>query len=228
MSDIPVESGIYKITCIVNGRFYIGSAVNLRKRKNNHWHSLRQNKHYNLPMQRAWNKYGEQAFIFEVWELVLVPELLTTQEQYWIEKLTPFGHKGFNIRRKAESNLGLKHSLKTLERMKQSNNVPGIREKKRHVGNKYALGNRLSPEHCEIIKQAQMGNKNHLGRKDSFKTREKKSQSHLGNKSHLGQECPLEVREKISQASKGKPKSLETRERMKQAWIKRKEKTGAA
>jgi len=60
-SDIPAEPGIYKITCTANKRIYIGSAVNLLKRKRDHFNTLRRNNHCNLHMQRAWNKYGPDA-----------------------------------------------------------------------------------------------------------------------------------------------------------------------
>jgi predicted GIY-YIG superfamily endonuclease len=40
-------SGIYKITNLLNGKMYIGSAVNVRKRWHQHRHGLRCNKHDN-------------------------------------------------------------------------------------------------------------------------------------------------------------------------------------
>src|SRR5260221_10258416 len=47
LNAIPTTSGIYKITCTVNKKIYIGSSINLRKRKGEHWRELRQNKHNN-------------------------------------------------------------------------------------------------------------------------------------------------------------------------------------
>ena len=49
-------SGVYQITNKVTGKFYIGSAVNFRKRWNTHKSCLRNNKHANKHLQRAWNK----------------------------------------------------------------------------------------------------------------------------------------------------------------------------
>lgn len=105
--DFPLASGIYKITCLANKKIYIGSATNLRKRRNSHLHALRQNKHENSILQRTWNKYGEQSFTFEVLELVL-SVLLTAREQYWFNKAKPFDKKGFNLLREAGSPLGIK------------------------------------------------------------------------------------------------------------------------
>src|SRR6266700_6394202 len=104
--DIPATPGIYRITCIVTKKIYIGSAINLRARWQNHCAYLRQNKHHNPKLQNAWNKYGPDAFVFEVLEIVLIPDLLTAREQYWFSKLKPFGNKGFNLAPIAGSSLG--------------------------------------------------------------------------------------------------------------------------
>src|ERR1700726_4028557 len=94
-NPIPETSGIYRIVNTLNGKFYIGSAVNLRIRRKNHFVTLRNNAHKNPYLQRAFNKHGEQAFTFEVIELVLVPFLIE-REQHWFEKLQPFGQNGYN------------------------------------------------------------------------------------------------------------------------------------
>ena len=116
---IPTTSGIYRITCTVTGKIYIGSAVNLQARWRQHRNSLRHNTHHSITLQRAWNKYGEQAFTFEVLELVL-PMSLTAREQYWFKKLKPFGKRGYNIASVAGSNLGRKASLATREKLRIS------------------------------------------------------------------------------------------------------------
>src|SRR6266567_111656 len=106
---IPQASGIYRIVCTSNKRFYIGSAANLRARSRDHLSGLRRNAHDNQKLQRAFNKYGEASFIFEVIEFVLLPFLLE-REQYWLDKLQPFGEKGFNIAHFANSTMGLSPS----------------------------------------------------------------------------------------------------------------------
>lgn len=58
--------GIYKITCIANGKVYIGSSNNISKRIKEHYNNLRKQKHINIYFQRLWNKYGENTFIAEV------------------------------------------------------------------------------------------------------------------------------------------------------------------
>ena len=116
VAPLPATSGIYKITCTSNKMFYIGSAVNLRNRWYEHRKHLRSNKHGNSKLQRAFNKYGIDAFTFEVLELVL-PMSLTAREQYWFNKLKPFGKIGFNIVRTAGSTLGREVSAETREKI---------------------------------------------------------------------------------------------------------------
>ena len=47
-------------------RFYIGHAAVLRKRRNKHLSELRRHVHKNPVLQRAFDKYGESAFSFEI------------------------------------------------------------------------------------------------------------------------------------------------------------------
>ena len=59
-------SGIYKITNKVNGKFYIGSANNLKRRKWEHFCNLKHNKHCNKKLQYSYNKYSKENFKFEI------------------------------------------------------------------------------------------------------------------------------------------------------------------
>jgi group I intron endonuclease len=64
------QNGIYVIRHIETGRVYIGSARGtFRTRWYNHRYRLRHNKHHCKFLQAAWNKYGEQAFEFEIIEV---------------------------------------------------------------------------------------------------------------------------------------------------------------
>lgn len=58
--------GIYEIHCLANGRLYVGSSKNLSKRLSAHRCHLRQGKHHNRHLQRAWDLYGATAFTFQV------------------------------------------------------------------------------------------------------------------------------------------------------------------
>lgn len=163
--SIPTTSGIYRITCTVTGKFYIGSAINLRRRHDNHFFHLQRNDHENPKLQNAWNKYGAESFTFEVLELVL-PMSLTAREQHWFNKLKPFGNKGFNIMKVAGSSMGRVVSPETRKKIAdgqrgRSNPHPGYevspetraKMSKSAMGNRSNLGRKLPPEHCAKIVQ---------------------------------------------------------------------------
>lgn len=99
----PHASGVYQIRCVPTGKIYIGSAVNLRKRWEQHRRGLRKGDHGNRYLQSAWNKYSEENFAFEVLELVDVSDLMEA-EQEWIDSTACIDRDiGFNIRDTAES-----------------------------------------------------------------------------------------------------------------------------
>ena len=67
---------IYQITNMVSGKYYIGSAELFARREWQHKNDLKRGVHKNPHLQAAWNKYGADAFVFEVLETV--PEGITT------------------------------------------------------------------------------------------------------------------------------------------------------
>ncbi len=86
MSYKNIISGIYTITNTVNGKIYVGKAVNIGERLNCHKSKLRNGKHDNAHLQRAWNKYGQQNFLFEILE-ECSREFLCSFEHYWCNLL---------------------------------------------------------------------------------------------------------------------------------------------
>jgi len=65
----PASSGVYTITNITNGKYYVGSSNNIKRRWRHHKDTLRRGAHPNKYLQRAFNKYGENNFLFEVIDL---------------------------------------------------------------------------------------------------------------------------------------------------------------
>jgi group I intron endonuclease len=88
--------GIYRIKNIINGKSYYGSSKNIEKRWKSHINGLNKNSHINSLLQRSWNKYGSDNFIFEVIE-ECEESLLLEREQHYLN----FG---------PEYNIGLKSS----------------------------------------------------------------------------------------------------------------------
>lgn len=56
---MSLNTGIYKLTNAVNGKYYIGSSVDIYKRWNQHQRRARQNT--NEPLYSAIRKYGALA-----------------------------------------------------------------------------------------------------------------------------------------------------------------------
>lgn len=109
MPSISRTPSIYQIRHIESGKVYVGSAAEPRKRYAIHLTLLRKGRHHSRYLQNAWNKYGEDAFVFEIIEPVLFVEDLITREQYWIDGLRASERKyGFNVRLSARSNIGIK------------------------------------------------------------------------------------------------------------------------
>lgn len=88
-------AGIYAITHRESGRVYVGCSVDLSRRRRNHISALRRGNHCNTKLQRAWNKYGEQAFEFSTL-IVCGAESLVMYEQLAIDAYGAV-ENGFNI-----------------------------------------------------------------------------------------------------------------------------------
>lgn len=88
---------IYKITNKITNQNYIGQSIDVNRRKNTHFNSLRKNRHENPKLQASWNKYGADNFTFESWEFQIKNlEELNALECEYIEKYEGLD-KGFNL-----------------------------------------------------------------------------------------------------------------------------------
>ena len=85
----PKISCIYKITCKVNNRVYIGQTINFYDRINHHKNKLSRNCDDNPYLQADYNKYHPSDFTFEILEECTIDNLLE-RETYYINK---FGGK---------------------------------------------------------------------------------------------------------------------------------------
>ena len=57
---------IYRIQNKITNDFYVGSSLHFKQREKQHLYNLKHNKHHSSYLQNAWNKYGEENFIFEI------------------------------------------------------------------------------------------------------------------------------------------------------------------
>ncbi len=132
---------IYKITNLVNCKFYIGSAKYFAGRKGEHLSLLRKGKHHNKHLQSSYNKYGEDKFEFNIIEYT-TKEKLIEREQYYLDTLQP----QYNFLKVAYSSLGFKHTEECKNKMSIS-----------RKGKQNSLGRKLSEETKEKIGKNQIG-----------------------------------------------------------------------
>ncbi len=97
-------AGVFQVKDTVNGKVLLGSSLNLEGPLNSHKFMLSIGRHRNEALQKDWDAHGPDKFVFEILETVKVkddPDFnledeLTLLEQIWLEKLQPFGEKGYN------------------------------------------------------------------------------------------------------------------------------------
>lgn len=89
--------GVYIIQNKVNNKVYIGASRDTYKRLCDHKVNLRNNVHHNIHLQSAFNKYGEDSFIFDVLE-DCDEQFIYSQENYWCNMLNSHNRVyGYNI-----------------------------------------------------------------------------------------------------------------------------------
>ena len=112
--------GIYRILNQINGKFYIGSTINIKIRWRNHKETLKKNKHRSILLQRAWNKYREENFEFKIMRFVEDSKMIIPIEQFYLDIYRPYDRKiGYNICKRANNTFGRKCSKETKEKIKQ-------------------------------------------------------------------------------------------------------------
>lgn len=130
-----IKTGIYQIILKRDGRSYIGSAKNIEARWNKHIHNaFNKNLKVKQVICKAIEKYGKDSFDWIILEECSEDQLIN-REQYWLDKIKPFTdyNNGFNVRKIAKSNIGIKRSEES--RKKQSNSMKGVPKTEEHKKN---------------------------------------------------------------------------------------------
>ena len=170
-----MKSGTYSIINRLNGKQYVGSSVDIARRFAAHRMRLRRGNHHSPALQRAWDRYGESAFSFEVIARC-PPGVCLPMEQALMDGLRP----EYNIAKEASSRLGVKNSDATRAKMRAAVRKP--------------LPPR-TPEHCAAISAAKKG-------KSTGPISAAHRAALLA--ANVGKKCSAEKRAKISAAHSGK------------------------
>jgi group I intron endonuclease len=177
--NVECVSGIYRIQNKINGKFYIGSSVNIRWRVHKHLSHLRRGLHNNTYLQSAFTKHGEQAFTVEMVAQCEPADLLATEQRY-LDALAP----QYNICQFAANTLGYRHTAQSKAKMSVANK-----------GNQHGLGSKHSD--ATKARLSEMASK----RRATAETKAKISRAGLGNKSNTGRTLPPDHVAKVAAAS---------------------------
>lgn len=178
-------SGIYQIRNLINGKIYIGSAVNIKRRWYDHIYQLNKKNHSSSHLQRSWDKYGKDNFVFEILEEILDKTKLVEREQHYIDDLKSFEIKlGYNICKIAGSWLGMKHSEETKDKLRKicTGRKHTEEEKQKMRDNHPHLSPSKGCKHSEesIMKRVKNFKKNYKKENHAFYNK-KLSENHIKN-----------------------------------------------
>lgn len=231
-----MNSGVYKITNLVTGKFYIGSSIDLKRRKDKHFSELKHNKHINPHLQSSANKHGIENFNFEILAFCAKEDCVKLEQEF-LDILKP----DYNIckvagsclgrvvteetilkRRKAM--LGRKATQETIEKLRKAHMGHTHTEETKLKMSKSRKGNKHTEEARLKMSKAQ------LGKKATQETREKMSKAALGrkatqealinmSKAQKGKIVSKDTREKIGNNHRGKVVSNETKEKQSRAHV---------
>ena len=96
--------GVFLIRNMINDRVFVAVGLDLAGIINSHKFQLKMGVHRNRQLQRDWHEYGSENFAFEILDQLEPREDagddgrkdLSFLEELWLEKLLPFGSRGYN------------------------------------------------------------------------------------------------------------------------------------
>jgi hypothetical protein len=102
--------GVYQIRNLTNDKVFVGAALNLPGILTSKKLQLRGGNHPNKKLQADWNEFGSESFAFEVLDELSATEGagydyradLVLLEEIWLEKLQPYGERGYNVKKKGK------------------------------------------------------------------------------------------------------------------------------
>lgn len=181
--------GVYRISNILSGRYYIGYSTNIERRFCVHRSKLKNNCHDNIFLQRAYNLDGEDKFKYDI---INVCETENEAKEIELQYLTDL-----SIRDKLY-NLNFNNSGGDL--LKHHPDKDKIREKiiKSHA----ETINKMTPEE-RSKKYGKLGEKNGMyGKTHTEEVKKQFSELHKGNSYRKGYKASKETKQKMSENAK--------------------------
>lgn len=207
------ESGVYKIVNEENGKYYIGSSKDMRRRWREHKRLLNKGTHINSYLQNAWNKYGEASFSFAIIKKC-DPGSVIEMEQKLLDDIfedDTSNAKSYNISHSACGGIVWKGEYPEEARKKLSKKMKNrvVTEETRKKMSEAFTGRVVSPEARRNISLAAQG------RVISEETKAKISKAFTGLRS--GDKHPLYGKSGEQSATFGRKHTDEEKKRMSEA-----------
>ena len=99
--------GVFLNRNTTNDKVFLASGPDIQGIINRHKFQLNANGHPNIQLQKDWNKLGSEKFEFEILDQMEpldeptfdVRREVEFMEDMWLEKLLPFGDRGYNVKK---------------------------------------------------------------------------------------------------------------------------------
>ena len=109
--ELQRPAGIFRVRNSVHDKSLIGASADLTAMLNRQRAQLRMGAHANRGLQADWNELGPDAFEFETLDTLSPKDEpnydpsddLRALEELWLDRLSPFGERGYNTRPKQDS-----------------------------------------------------------------------------------------------------------------------------
>ena len=189
---------IYKITNTVNGKSYIGQTIQDAVKTRIRYHFAGRG---NQLVKRAIEKYGQDAFTYEILYDGIIPDFLDILEIEAIAKFNTLSPHGYNLTTGGE---GGSPSDETRQKHLEAIRHPEVRQK--HLE---------AMRHPEVRQKL---SKASTGKRHTDETRRKMSESREGAKNPMyGKPRSDDTKRKISEANTGKKRSDEVKQKLSEA-----------
>ena len=206
--------GVYKITCLSSGKYYIGYSKNVKRRFTAHKTGLKRNKHQNQHLQMSYNKYNIENFTFDILHTCNTIDEAKGLELKYLEDINirPFL---YNMHYNNSGGDTLTYHPNRTEIIEKRTNTNAVR-----------FNNRTKEERQQTYGKS--GEKNGMyGRTHTDEVKTRSSEMHKGNTYCKGKKASDETRHKMSIIASqrigdanpffGKHHSEETKQKLREA-----------